>query len=325
MRPPTSIAIIGAGLSGMTCAHALQEAGLTVTLFEKSRGPGGRLTTRRRDTATYDHGAQYFTTGSAAFAAEVARWESAGVVDRWDGRFAAIVDGELRPDLSTRTRWVGTPKMSSLGRHLAKGLSIRLQTRVTSLQGGRGAWTLEDDTGVTHGPFDLVLISAPGPQAKALLPERSSLQGVARGLLYAPCWAVMADYAEPALSAWDGLKVDAEPLSWIARDSSKPGRPEGERWVLHASAAWSHRHIEAPPEDVIAALTDALSELGAPRPIHAQAHRWRYALSIPATGEHAMFARQEGLGLMGDGLIHPRVESAWASGIACAERVLAAL
>lgn len=325
MSTPTSIAIIGAGLSGMTCAHVLQKEGHAVTLFEKSRGPGGRLTTRRRDTATYDHGAQYFTAHSEAFAAEVARWDDAGVVARWDGRFAAIVDGELRPDLSTRTRWVGTPKMSSLGRHLATGLSIRLQTRVTSLQGGRGAWTLHDESGDAHGPFDLVLVSAPGPQAKALLPERSSLQGAARALLYAPCWAVMADYAEPALSAWDGLKVDAEPLSWIARDSSKPGRPEGERWVLHASAAWSHRYLEEPPEFVIAALTDALRTLGAPAPTQAQAHRWRYALSVPATGEPAMFAAEEGLGLMGDGLIHPRVESAWASGIACADRVLAAL
>ena len=309
----------------MTCAHALQGAGLSVTLFEKSRGPGGRLTTRRRDTATYDHGAQYLTAESKAFTDEVTRWEAAGVVARWDGRFATIVHGELRPDLSTRPRWVGTPKMSSLGRHLAQGLSIRLHTRITSLQGGHGAWTLHDDSADVHGPFDLVLLSAPGPQAEALLPDSSSLQGLARGLLYAPCWAVMADYAEPALSAWDGLKVEGEPLSWAARDSSKPGRPPGERWVLHGSAAWSHRHLEETAEFIIEALTDALSDLGAPKPIRAQAHRWRYALSVPATGDRAVYAPAEGLGLMGDGLVHPRVESAWASGVACAEQVLSAL
>ena len=36
-----AIAIIGAGISGLSCASQLQQAGINVTLFDKSRGPGG--------------------------------------------------------------------------------------------------------------------------------------------------------------------------------------------------------------------------------------------------------------------------------------------
>ncbi|HIP78813.1 MAG TPA: FAD-binding protein, partial [Kiloniellaceae bacterium] len=41
------IAVIGAGLAGLLCARRLQDAGLHPVVFEKSRGLGGRLATRR--------------------------------------------------------------------------------------------------------------------------------------------------------------------------------------------------------------------------------------------------------------------------------------
>ena len=55
------VAIIGAGIAGLSCAAALQQGGLEVSLFEKSRGPAGRMSTRRGDDWQCDHGAQYFT------------------------------------------------------------------------------------------------------------------------------------------------------------------------------------------------------------------------------------------------------------------------
>ena len=55
---PTSVAIVGAGLSGLSCAHALQAQGVKVTVFDKSRGVSGRMSTRRGDGWQADHGAR---------------------------------------------------------------------------------------------------------------------------------------------------------------------------------------------------------------------------------------------------------------------------
>lgn len=63
-----SIAIIGAGVAGTVCAHRLKQADFNPIIFEKSRGLGGRLATRRtRAGHTFDHGAQYITAHSAKF------------------------------------------------------------------------------------------------------------------------------------------------------------------------------------------------------------------------------------------------------------------
>ena len=67
------IAIIGAGLSGLTCARRLQDQGHCVTVYEKSHAVSGRMSTRQTDLGGFDHGAQYFTASSAAFKNDVPR------------------------------------------------------------------------------------------------------------------------------------------------------------------------------------------------------------------------------------------------------------
>ncbi len=105
-----SIAIIGAGMSGLSCASALQQLGHNVTVFDKSRGMGGRMSTRRGDGWQCDHGAQYFTAKSDAFAEQVQQWAQAGVVAEWSPRVAVFGN---RPSTShaanAPVRWVGTP------------------------------------------------------------------------------------------------------------------------------------------------------------------------------------------------------------------------
>jgi predicted NAD/FAD-dependent oxidoreductase len=54
MHRPKNIAIVGAGLAAISCARTLVQAGHRVTLFEKSKGVGGRMSTRRSPFGTFD-------------------------------------------------------------------------------------------------------------------------------------------------------------------------------------------------------------------------------------------------------------------------------
>lgn len=115
--------MVGAGISGLTCARELIRRGHTVTVFEKSRGAGGRASTRRRGGWRFDHGAQYFTARDARFADRVAEWQRRGVVAAWRGRIVeARADGKLELKSGT-PRYVGVPGMSQLGRDLASAVN----------------------------------------------------------------------------------------------------------------------------------------------------------------------------------------------------------
>ena len=323
MKKGPHIGIIGAGISGLSCAARLNQAGMTVTLVDKARGPGGRISTRRDGQRRFDHGAQYFTARSESFQQTVESWRLAGAVAPWTGRFATWAAGVFTHDEPRSTRWVGAPRMSALPRYLAKDLDVRTAERITALVREPQGWVLHNDSGDASEPFDVVLLSCPGPQAAALLPADSMLHQRASSLSYRACWAVMAHYEATVPIGFDGVRLTGSPLSWVARDSSKPGRDCGERWVLHASSEWSEANLEADPQWVCATLAEAFAELGAPTPSDAKAHRWRYALSELGRHSAAYFEPGWGLGLCGDGLARPRVEDAWRSGATLAELVKA--
>lgn len=300
------IAIVGAGIAGLSCADALVAAGHELVLFDKGRGPGGRMSARRvvagKRTVTFDHGAQYFTARDPAFVRQVEAWAAEGVAARWP---AAGDDA-----------WVGTPAMNAPVVALAARHDVRWETRIDALVRGADGWTL---TGSAAGVFDAVVIATPAEQAVALLaPHDRSLAAVAAASHSAPCWTAMAAF-DARLEIGDDILRDKGAIGWAARNSAKAGREGPEAWVIQASPDWSVAHLEDAREDVAAALLAlfaALAGVPLPTPISLTAHRWRYARSAPAgVSEQVLWAPGARIGVCGDWLVAPRVEAAWLSGL----------
>ena len=329
---PHTVAVIGAGLAGLSCAHALLQAGHAVHVFDKARGPSGRMSTRRGEDEhgawQCDHGAQYFTARDPAFRAEVARWQQAGAAALWDARLASFDGSTWTTSHTTLERFVGTPRMTSPAAWLAQNLSERArtqwQTTVQKIERHADGWAI---TSAEHGTlsqrYDAVLLAVPAPQAVPLLSTVSPA-----GAAVAACahmrgsWAVMLRYAAPVAMPWDGAFINVGPLRWVARDSSKPGRTGAETWLLHASPEWSDAHLEDSAESVAATLLAAFAALGGPTPLAATAHRWRYDDTEPALTQGSCWNASLRLGLCGDWLNGGKVEGAWLSGRALAAQIL---
>ena len=305
------IAIIGAGMAGLACGTALAKAGHGVRLFDKGRGPGGRMSTRRGavdgQTLHFDHGAQYFTARDPAFLEMVADWERHGLAARWP---AAGEDA-----------WVGTPTMNTPLRAMAEALGVEFERRVLSILDGSG-WVLHFEDGGREGPFDTVLVSVPAEQAGDLLRgPQPQYAATADSVSSDPCWTMMAAFDQkPDLP--DTLR-NRGAIGWAARNNAKPGRAETECWVVQASPEWSRGHLEQDPDMVASALLAALAaESGnsLPTPSYLTAHRWRYA-RCHALDRGALWDASTRLGVCGDWLSGPRVENAFLSGRALARMV----
>ncbi len=289
------------------------------------------MSTRRGQDWQCDYGAQYFTVRDLEFRAEVARWERAGVAGLWNPRLRVLNGESLRDHLAqvaaatgSVARFVGIPRMTAPARWLADALRVSAQTRIEQLQRRSDGWRLlSAEQGWLEQRFDAVLLALPAPQVVPLLqPLAPDLAAVARGVTMRGTWAMMLRFSAPVALPLDAAFVNAGPLRWIARDSSKPGRNSAETWLLHGSAQWSEAHIDDDAAHVAQALLKAFRQLGGPEPRAWSAHRWRYAAAEPALAIVCAWNAERGLGLCGDWLADGKVEGAWLSGRALAQRIL---
>ncbi len=314
------VAVVGAGWAGLTAARSLRDEGLDVVVLEKSRGPGGRSATRRQDGFAFDHGAQYFTARDPAFSRQVEVWREAGLVAAWQPRLRVV--GSRPDDAGSRPaeRLVALPGMNGVAGALADGLDCRFGWAVEAI-GFDGHWTLGNGEGETLSARKLVL-TPPPRQSAALLGENHPLFATLDAVVMTPCLALMVGFDEPLAVDFDAAFINRGPLSWLARNSSKPGR-QGEAWVAHASADWSRRHLDCDPETIAGKLLPEvlglLPEGGGREPALVHAHRWRYAMAPEPLERSVLISEDDGAVLAGDWCAGNRIEGAWRSGRAAAD------
>jgi renalase len=320
------IAIIGTGIAGLSAAQALHAAGHEVQLFEKSRGSGGRMASKRSDAGALDLGAQYFTARDRRFVEVVQQWQARGWVTEWTPSLYHFSNGQLSASPDEQLRWVGSPRMSAISRAMLGALPVHFSCRITEVFRGEQHWHLQDAEGNSHGPFSHVVVATPAPQATALLSSAPKLAGAAASVTMEPTWAVALAFSNPLDTKVEGCFVQDNPLDWLARNRSKPGRDTTlDTWVLHASSQWSKQHLDLPKEEVIEQLHGAFAELigcAVPALAFSLAHRWLYARPAAAHQWGVLADADLGLYACGDWCLSGRVEGAWLSGQEAARRLL---
>ena len=340
--PPRRVAVIGAGLAGAACAASLQKAEQEVTLFDKSRGVGGRMATRRarwirgegaapavEHSTDFDHGAQHFTALQPRFRAAMQRAVKAGALAPWRQRVYAAW-----PAAGDRHGFVPVPDMPALTRHVIAGVSLRLGHAVQRLQRAPGGWLLVLDDGDIAGVFDQIMLAMPPAQAAALLVGHHDRWATELATVrMEACWTLMA-ITDDQNWPWDAAVPERGPLAWVGRNERAPGRaplPGLASWVAQATPVWTAAHLEDDAESVAQALRQALAALlpagDGVQWHHSAVHRWRYALPAAAAPDRreCWWDAHRGLGVCGDFLAGGGVEAAWRSGDELADTVAAAL
>ncbi|USN99804.1 MAG: FAD-dependent oxidoreductase [Phycisphaeraceae bacterium] len=330
-------AIIGAGLAGLTCARALQARDHRVTLFDRGRAPGGRMSSRRLGPDRHaDHGTRAFLVHDERFAGQVDEWLKSGVAAVWTPELVMIDGpGVARPNRFKSTRYVGTPEMRApiidLANQLGTSVTLHRGRNIAGVHHSGSHWVVQDDEGEAAA-FDAVALAVPAPNAAALLTEVPHLHAVASAVPMTPAWAATVVFPNRLPIAFDAANVSigarhehAGVLAWMDRESSKPGRTSDECWVLHAGEEWTRDHINDDAEAVGAQMLDAFfSATGVTRsePTEIHTHRWRYAFPVAPLCDGCLWDDQLLIGACGDWCMGSRVEGAYLSGLAMASRVM---
>ena len=310
------IAIVGTGIAGLSCAKQLIKAGHEVTLFEKSKGVGGRMSNRKYEQWQADHGAQYFTISHPKFVNEVSQWLEHDVAQTWHGKIVNYCNGNISEINRDRNRYVGTPTMTAPAKFLANNLTIQTSQTIIGIKKVNQYWQLvSEEYGLCPGVFDFLILAIPPIQAQKIMgKESASLTAFCQQAKMLPCWTLIAYFKEALTLPFDAAFVQDSIFSWIARDNSKPGRPTTNAWVAQANPDWSLQNLELPKIDAEKTLIDTFEQLCGTKSAFNQVHLWRYAkLETPITQNFAIDSNAQ-LGICGDWLRASKVEDAWLSG-----------
>ncbi|MEQ9347338.1 MAG: FAD-dependent oxidoreductase [Thalassospira sp.] len=338
--PPIKIAVIGAGMAGLKAASTLHKVGMDITVFEKSRGLGGRLASRRTEFGHFNHGAQYITARHPGFNTFLQQATDHNAAQEWQPNLHRGTPPDATPsdapthagNLALDPWYQGVPQMNKLIRPLVEPFEIQKQHRITSIEPlTPQTFMLHDDLDGEFGPFDGVIVTAPAPQTAELLRPLSSRFDPIGDVVIAPCWSVMAAFKKPLPTAFDAMLYPSPEISWAARSTQNNDifhRRTPDHWVLHASPNWSRDHLEDDKDRVIEKLLSALrtaSGIKLPDLQTVQAHRWRYARTEMPLGKSHLNGMNGRVIAAGDWCLGARVEAAWRSGQSAAHAMIETL
>jgi renalase len=313
-----NVAVIGSGMAGLTAARGLAAEGAQVTVFDKSKGTGGRLSSRSFEGGWIDHGAPYFSSERPRFLEFLKAHLPSESLQPWQPQ----VMGSL--GAGEQLHSIGVPRCSAITRGLLGDLRFQPSTRIARLAASAGGWQLFNDGESLLGCWPQVVIAVPAPQALALLRDQPPLAEAISTVTMEPCW-VTAVRSKTTLTGQADVSVYQDSVvRRIVHNSAKPGRLNTNVYLVQATKSWSIAHLEETAESVGDQLQrrfDQLVSSGAASEI-LFSHRWRYAFTESALGRPCLWDAGLSLGVCGDWCLGRRVEDAWQSGADLALRML---
>lgn len=294
--------IIGAGIAGLSAAKVLVENGHEVTILDKGRGVGGRMSTRNIEKAKADHGAQYFSVKSVEFQALISDLQIVNIAKEWH--------------LAQRqnVRYIGAKGMNTIPKKMASNLTVHLNEKIILISKNE----IKTESGNTYY-FDNLIITIPIPQVIDLF-DASGItfsendKSVIDSIEYDPCIAVMAVLKQATTIPSGGIILENQPVSWIA-DNFQKGITEIPTVTIHASAEFSKKHLEDNLQEVAQEMLLSVNQWINPENIvSTQVHRWRYSLACKRYEQPFYQIENRNIYLGGDGFGIGNVEGAFLSG-----------
>lgn len=308
------IAVIGAGMAGLTATQILSQTGFSVDVFDKGRAVGGRMSSRRTEWGYLDHGCQYFTIKDPLFKEFLQKYDS--LIRVWEGRFFSWANGNFHRITEEKSRYLPTERMNNLCRQMASEANVFLNTRIVDLTKQDDLWILTDEESNCYGGYDWVIITAPPVQTRDLIKNHSYLEQEVASIAMYPCYTLMLVMSEQQDFGFEGVQLEHPILGWIAVNSSKPEREKQLSLVIQSNFDWAQNNLECDYTSITQILKKETKEIlskDLQGILYESLHLWRYALPRDANTQGYYLDEEKKLGICGDWCLSGKVESAFLS------------
>ncbi|MEP1449150.1 MAG: NAD(P)-binding protein [Paraglaciecola sp.] len=322
------IAIVGAGITGSLLADFLDSENFNVSIFEKSRGCGGRASTKKTDFGQCDMGATIVPVKTIEFAQYMQQLCNQGIASQWpQDIYITHQNSGVKTPLeileSDRKYYVFNQKMNAACRHWVNNAQLHTNSLVSQVRYHHDkGWQLKINADWQSERFDKLVITAPWPQSQTIIEQSDvSLVLPTFSQTWTSCWSIALKLDQLVTSAVDLVYLKGHPIQTLVRDSSKPQRPEvmtaqqNEIWVAQLTNELSDDLGSQAMNEAISIATKELCELfglSKQSVTDTYAHYWRYAR--PSAGQNPLGMlsnHQHGIYVGGDWSFGASIESAY--------------
>lgn len=289
------IAIVGAGLTGCLLANNLLNKGFDVTVFEKSRGAGGRCTHKRTSWGSFDMGAPFIPTTDTAFQLFMQQQVAENRATIWPAESYQYAENHVLKKQNQQS-YVFSPTMHSTCKSMLSGCNLVTQFQVADIQKQQNSWCLIEQCGQVSGRFDYVVVCAPWPQTQALLESQLDLMVPKRQVQeWTSCWTVALQFEQAVDTPYQYIHCKGSVLQTLVNDSAKPQHAQKHPiWVAYFDNKASDQRFAAAKSEISEiALAEMQQILAVPLPVvlNTYQHYWRFARPKQ---------NQKPLGILGD-------------------------
>jgi predicted NAD/FAD-dependent oxidoreductase len=292
-----NIAIIGAGLSGAVLYDSLKKYNFNITVFEKSRGCGGRCSTRYIKDLKIDHGTSSFTTD--------------------DSDFQKFCEKNIQNNILIKNDhyYQSTNGISQMVSHLISSSDLMTKTKIVKLTKQNSKWLLKDEDKNIYAGFDMVLFTIPAPQILQLQIEpfpKYLIENLSE---------VTYNSVGTLIAYGDELNQEKQ-KALLTNDFFKKIFIQKDGIVFHMNYEVSNQLQNK--EDIKEVIIDELQykmQLNIQKTFTLLPHLWRYAFVDHNLADQYLYDPKHQLGFCGDYFKQKNLESSYHSAIALSNSI----
>ena len=307
--------ILGSGIAGSTIANLLSKK-YSVEIFDKARGPGGRVSNRRfKKNLNFDHGAQYFYPKNTKFKSFLNSLKKKNIVKYWPGEHVNF----KKLKTAKKNKFIGVKGNNDINKYLLKKIKTNFLSKIKRINYDKKVWEIYLENGKKIN-FRNLIITIPYPQLKILAKKFLNKSLLNLNVKMSPNITFMVAYKNQPILPFSSIRFNDKIISWAASENSKKRfKSNLSLWTIQTTEEYSRKYInnykiknKFITKDILNRLA-LLLNLDKKNIIFSNIHGWKYSYNLKPTKLNSFFSNKLNLGICGDWFMGSKVEHAWLS------------
>ncbi len=322
-----NVAVIGAGITGITLANLLQKK-VKLTVFEKSRGVGGRMSTRRVEPYQFNHGAQYFKVENKEFKYFLQPLIQNKIIKHMEANHIEILNKEVIKSTKNYNKkyYIAESKMSSVVKYLINdNFFIKLLCKIEKTIKENNKWFIIDSNKVSYGPYDWLFITIPPNQAIEILYNNFKFMDIIKKIKMRSCYSLMLGFNKVKKFDFDTALFLNEDVQWLSIKKKILENKEYYNLLINSSYNFAEQNINGSKDKISNYLMKQVTDIlkcDLNNYDHKALHFWKYAMSEKNNNLGSLLDEDLKVIVCGDWCMNGKVEGAFLSAKDAASNLL---